>query len=80
MRRGNDANLVQAGRRERQEITRKLRQAKRQLLLKSAEQPSSPVDQLRGILLQLSVDSMNGGIDMDESSPSRDSYPMFRVD
>jgi hypothetical protein len=42
-------------------LTRKLRRAKRQLFLKSVESPSSPVDRLRGILLQLSVDTMDDG-------------------
>jgi hypothetical protein len=40
-------------------LTRQLRRAKRQLLLKSVESPSCPVDRLRGILLQLSVDTMD---------------------
>ena len=40
---------------ELQEMSRNLRRAKRKLLLKSAEAPSRPVDQLRGMLLQLSV-------------------------
>lgn len=44
-------------RQELQEMTLKLRRAKRRLLLKSAEQPSSNVDRLREILLQLSLDT-----------------------
>jgi len=45
-------------REELQEMTRKLRQAKRKLLLKHVEQPSSSVDKFREIILGLSVDAM----------------------
>lgn len=38
-------------------LTRKLRRAKRKLLLKSAETPSNGVDLFRGMVLQLSLDS-----------------------
>lgn len=38
-------------------MIRKLRQTKRKLLLKSVVMPVEPVDQLRGILLKLSMDS-----------------------
>ena len=40
------------------EMTRKLRQAKRKLLLKRVEQPVSSVDKFRELLLGLSVDAM----------------------
>jgi len=40
-------------------LTRKLRRAKRQLLLNAAKEPASPVDKLRGILLQVSVDTLS---------------------
>jgi hypothetical protein len=58
------------GRESMKDITRKLRRAKRQLLLKSVQKPASPVDQLRGMILQLSVESMD--FDTDEIS-SRES-------
>ena len=48
-----------AEREQLQEMSRKLRRAKRQLLLKSAAPAARPMDQLREILLQLSVDSNN---------------------
>ena len=49
-------------------LARKLRQTKRQLFLKSVQQPSTPVDQLRKLVLDLTVDSM-------EDSPEG---PVFR--
>lgn len=47
---------------ELQGLARLLRRTKRNLLLKSVEQPSSPVDQLRSILLKIASD--------DEAFPS----------
>jgi len=44
-------------REEVRKITRKLRQAKRKLLLKCAEQPATSVDKFREIFLGLSVDT-----------------------
>ena len=38
-------------------MTRRLRQAKRKLLLKCVETPEDPVDKLRDILLKISVDA-----------------------
>lgn len=49
---------------ERQELASmalNLRRAKRKLFLKSVERPTSSVDQLREILLQVSVDALEGG-------------------
>jgi len=40
-----------------QEIARRLRRAKRTLLLKSVEEPVSPIDQLRIMLMHLSSNS-----------------------
>jgi hypothetical protein len=42
-------------RKELSNLTRKLRRAKRRMLLTAAQVPRSPVDQLREILLQVSV-------------------------
>lgn len=67
------AVYTQTDRQELRDITRKLRRAKRKLLLKSAEKADRPVDQLREILLQLSVDVM-----MEEDDFSKDSdYPQW---
>lgn len=49
-------------------MSRKLRQAKRKLLLKCVETPTDPVDKLRDILLKISIDSVS-----DEMSTSIDS-------
>lgn len=40
-------------------LTRTLRRTKHRLLLKSVEQPLTPVDKLRSILLQVVLDTMN---------------------
>lgn len=58
-----------------QEMSRKLRRAKRQLLLKSVEQPVRPVDKLRDILLQLSVDSTDDDDNLSKDSASTYGYP-----
>jgi hypothetical protein len=42
---------------ELQDMTLRLRRAKRQMFLKSAEQPSNNVDRFREILLHLSLES-----------------------
>jgi len=50
-------------------MSRKLRQAKRKLLLKCVENPTDPVDKLRDILLKISIDSVS-----DEMSTSINSF------
>ena len=50
-------------------MSRKLRQAKRKLLLKCVETPTDPVDKLRDILLKISIDSAS-----DEMSNSINSF------
>lgn len=49
-------------------MTRKLRQAKRKLFLKSVAAPVEPVDKLRDILLKLSVDSSSDEISWNSNS------------
>jgi galactokinase/mevalonate kinase-like predicted kinase len=53
----SDYSHTAAERQELQDITLRLRRAKRRLLLKSAEKPSNNVDRLREILMKLSVES-----------------------
>ena len=58
----------EAERLELQEMTRKLRQAKRRLFLKSAARPTDSVTQLRQILLQISFDESLSAMSTTSSS------------
>lgn len=51
--------LNDSDRNELSSMSRSLRRAKRKLLLKAVEEPTKPVDQLRELLLQLSLDTLD---------------------